>query len=280
MILPASYSNGFAPRDGQPLYPELWRRNIFSVSASLGQTGSTLREWGPSCNNFTLINDPAWGPKAGHNAITFDGTNELLKGSVISSGNVGTKNATIVIWCVLPDASVFGGLINKRHNGGVFQQWSVCQGHINSSFAAVPAKYVSLFWYAGGAITDSQHVYTSADVADGRLHCLVFRRINGTTPQIWVDGVNRAVTVVGTATANANADSSTDPIRIGALTDAGASLAYSFIEARMYETALSDAAIRLVSSRPGVSHELAPRRRSSSAVQFNRRRRLLLGAQS
>jgi hypothetical protein len=36
--------------------------------------------------------------------------------------------------------------------------------------------------------------------------------------------------------------------------------------------------IRLLASRRGIAYEQAPRRRASSAVQFNRRRRLLLGS--
>jgi hypothetical protein len=51
-----------------------------------------------------------------------------------------------------------------------------------------------------------------------------------------------------------------------------------FGEFMIHNRALSDMEIRLLASRRGIQHELAPRRRSSSAVQFNRRRRLLLGS--
>ena len=278
MILPASYSNGFAPRDGQPLYPSLWKGCVGAWAPCLGPSGLTLRDWSGSANHATLTNGPTWGPVAGKQAVTIDGTDDLLKCTSNTVGNLDTANATIVMWCVLQNASLFGQMIGKRNNGGTFQQWGLFQGNINTSFATVPGKVVSLFWYVSGAIDVGQHVRTTADVADGRLHCIAARRISGTTPTIWVDGVQQATTVIGTATNNINADGSADPIRVGASSDSGGYLGFNFIESRLYSRNLSDSEIRLVSIRPGIAYELAPRRRSSSAVQFNRRRRLLLGA--
>jgi hypothetical protein len=49
---------------------------------------------------------------------------------------------------------------------------------------------------------------------------------------------------------------------------------------RVYNCALSSNQTRLLALSRGIAYEQAPRRRSSSAVQFNRRRRLLIGASS
>jgi hypothetical protein len=48
----------------------------------------------------------------------------------------------------------------------------------------------------------------------------------------------------------------------------------------VHNRVLSPNEIRLLASRRGIAYEMAPRRRASSAVQFNRRRRLLIGASS
>jgi hypothetical protein len=48
----------------------------------------------------------------------------------------------------------------------------------------------------------------------------------------------------------------------------------------IYNRALLPREVKIRSSLRGIAYELAPRRRSSSAVQFNRRRRLLVGAGS
>lgn len=47
MILPGSYTNGFAPRDGQPLYPELWADTRLAMVPGLGPTGARLADCGP-----------------------------------------------------------------------------------------------------------------------------------------------------------------------------------------------------------------------------------------
>ena len=262
-------------------YPGLWRGCVGAWNPGLGPSGLTLRDWSGRGNHGTLTNMDVgsdWVVSQGRYALDFDGVNDFVKCSSNTVGNIGTGDCTIGVWAVLPDASVFGAMVNKRQNSGTFPQWSIAQGNINTSFAAVLSKKVSAFFYRTDSIAGSQHVVTVADVADGKRHCIVVRRRNGVSPEIFIDGINVAVTVIGTTTTNINTDS-TDPIRFGAVNDAAAApLAYALLESKVWTYAMTDSMIRAFSLRPGIAYELAPRRRSSSAVQFNRRRRLLLGS--
>jgi len=265
MSIPGSYANGFAPRDGQPLLPELWRGCDFAVAPLLGPTGNTLRDWAGRSNNGTLTNMDTgsdWIIFNGRHALDFGAGDDLVKCSSTSIGNIGAANCTIGMWAVLPDASVFGSMINKRQGSGTFQQWSITQGNLNTSFASVSNKKVAAFFYLSGSVSGSQHVVTVSDVADGKLHCIVVRRRNGVSPEIFIDGVNVAVTVIGATTTNINTDS-TEPMRLGAVNDASAApLAFTLLEARVWNYAKSDSLIRAFSQRPGIAYELAPRRRS------------------
>ena len=277
MILPATYQNGFAPRDGQPLYPSLWKGCVGAWNPGLGPSGLTLRDNSGFGNDGTLTNGPTFAASQGKYAITSDGVNDLIKMQNLTACNLGTSDATIVLHAVLPDTSVFGSILSKRNNGGVFQQYQLLQGYINNSFATVTGKMVSCFFYAGGAIGASQHVYTSADVIDGKPHCIAVSRTNGSIPKIFVDGVEVATTVVGSATTNQNGDSSTDPLRLFAGTDSSSFLAMTLSDVRIYNRALSPNEIRTLATRPGIAYEMAPRRRSSVQVTTNRRRRIIIG---
>jgi hypothetical protein len=56
MILPGTYANGFAPRDGQAIWPELWRGCVGAWNPGLGPTGLRLYDWSPYRNHGTLTN--------------------------------------------------------------------------------------------------------------------------------------------------------------------------------------------------------------------------------
>jgi hypothetical protein len=74
MILPGTYQNGFAPRDGSPLYPELWRGCVGAWNPGLGPTGLTLRDWSGYGNHGTLTNITAqncWKISEGRHAMEF-----------------------------------------------------------------------------------------------------------------------------------------------------------------------------------------------------------------
>lgn len=87
MMLPASYHTGFAPRDGYPAYPELWRGCVGAWAPCLGPTGLTLRDWSGRQNHGTLTNmvpGDDWVVGGGRYALDFDGTDDYASVPVLA----------------------------------------------------------------------------------------------------------------------------------------------------------------------------------------------------
>ena len=98
---------------------------------------------------------------------------------------------------------------------------------------------------------------------------------NGTPMRLWVNGRNTASTAN-----NYTSQSETTTEIIGNYSGGSVSFGGNLDDMRRYNRVLSANEFAMLASRPGIAYELAPHRRSSSAVQFNRRRRLLIGASS
>lgn len=250
MILPASYSNGFAPRDGQPLYPSLWRGCVGAWNPGLGPTGSTLRDWSGRGNNGTLTNGPTWITSQGKYALMLDGTDDRVAAPALAT----SSNMTLSIWHYLTSTSD-EMLLN-----------------------ATPTNSMWNLFYIGSALTlrggtvSPQLAYTPSGILSRWTH--VAATLSGTTGTLFIDGSQVAS---GSIAAVGASPTGTD---IGAYSDFGSGYfaTGNLDDARIYTRTLNANEIRLLSSRRGIAYELAPRRRSSSAVQFNRRRRLLLGS--
>jgi hypothetical protein len=78
MILPGTYANGFAPRDGEPLFPELWDGCTGAWAASLGNTGQFAYDWSPYHRRATLGNGAFVSPSFGIHSFNYDGVNDNL----------------------------------------------------------------------------------------------------------------------------------------------------------------------------------------------------------
>ncbi len=251
MIWPGSYTNGFAPRDGQPLYPSLWNGCVGAWAPCLGPTGLTLRDWGGFRRNGTLTNGPTWSTQQGKRSILFDGTDDY-----IACGNLNiTGTKTISAW-VYPTSTARGGIFGTRGggNGAVFL--------INGPSAGSLRYYHTGLGDGNVAAGVPQNTWSHVAVAyaDG-------------TARFFVNGRE-----VGSASGYSTETASTVSW-IGA--EDGSSIFGGGIGSVMlHNRVLTVAELKLASSRIGIEYELAPRRRLSSAVQFNRRRRLLVGAGS
>ena len=253
MILPASYSNGFAPRDGQPLYPGLWRGCVGAWDPGLGPTGLTLRDCSGFGRHGTMTNMDAagdWVVSGGRYALEFDATNDHVTG--LSPQNL----ALALSWSVwFRPVSGFNQLIGQGDGNGT--------GLYFSADTATGA-----YWYPVlGPL--------------GTLRLGVWQHLCGT-----FDGLTAILYLNGRqigATGSWGRSNSSTSLEIGRV-NFGGTFYYDgngrqIGDIRRYNRALSPIEVCLLASRRGIAYELAPRRRSSSAVAaFNRRRRLLLGA--
>jgi hypothetical protein len=269
VILPASYSNGFAPRDGQPLYPELWDKCVFAVAPCLGPTGLTLRDWSGGSAHGSLTNGPAWGIQQGLQSITFDGVNDYIEATGIPLWQYN-DTFSISVWLTL---SATGSQRN------IVSTWAV-NSQPGWQFIVTSGNKLALYILnnAGTGALAAESTRTLS--ANQRYHVMV-QSENGTYSGIrfWVNGIESTTTNVSIGGGNPGALTATT-LRIGlrrVLNDTP--LVGSVQDVRIMRSAISRS-MSLLALRPGIAYELAARRRSSSAVLFNRRRRLLVGAGS
>lgn len=256
MILPASYANGFAPRDGQPLYPELWRGCLVSYNHALGITGTKIFDYSGFKRNGTgsAITWSSGGVISFATASISIGTLSLHNESELTITTRIRRTATNISTYLFSDE---GASINTAIALQVYNTHNV-----------------TLFRAKSG-------VY-SADTLSGALTLNKWYTITGTISDskaqesIYVDGNLISQNTITSATKPASSGTS----QIGTYTTGSLYFIGDQKEFHLHNRVLSPREIKLLASKEGVMNELAPRRRSSSAVQFNRRRRLLLGASS
>ena len=262
MLLPASYANGFAPRDGRPLYPELWRGCVGAWNPGLGVSGLTLRDQSGFQNNGTLTGGPTWAASGGKYSLSFDGSDDyVLVSSTLGIGTILGR----------PNSATMSGWIYKKTTGR-----QVLIGDWNSS-----------------GVGESFVLELAGEKVVCYVRCPDFNNVVGNTSVPLNQWIHLAVTfIVGDQTIlylNGVSDKSQATVGVGPLgTGSAISLAragaYNGLyvngqldDIRIYNRALSPQEIRTLSTRRGIAYEMAPRRRSSSAVTTNRRRRIIIG---
>ena len=273
MILPASYSNGFAPRDGSPLYPSLWKGCVGAWAPCLGPSGLTLRDWGGFGNNGTLTGGPSW-VVSGRQALSFDGVNDQITfaspGKCAVSGAQSLSlwfNARSIVVANFPQmfnlglvASPFTGQSLVGFNivgvGPTIGTSQLCYIDYNASSGGVSGSYTTQSF--GGRLNEWIHVVG---------------QWNGT---IWRTFIN------GTEDTNAQGTQDAPTAQPNGLMAIGSSSSSRFFDGniedvRFYGRALSPNEIRLLASRRGVAYELAPRRRSRVSVLTSLRYNIFTG---
>lgn len=263
MILPGSYANGFAPRDGQPLYPSLRRGCVGAWAPCLGPTGLTLRDWSGYGSHGTLTNmDPAsdWVPSGGRYALDFDGTNDY---SVSSSLGIpsGSAKKTVGFWVYQRTraSGVNSAIVELATAGSTFTIQSVLIGGVTY----VCTDSVAYNMTATGSEIPSLNAW----------NYMLFS-FNGASLEYWLNGVF-IKTMAWPSSAAVTA------IQIGRRSGAAVGYFDGLIDdVCIYNRVISPQEIRLLASRRGIAYEMAPRRRTSLqvAAAFSRRRRLLLGS--
>lgn len=265
MILPGTYANGFAPRDGEPLFPELWDGCVGAWNPGLGPSGLTLRDWSPFKNHGTLTNmnlATAWTRSNGRYALSFTGG--------------ATHVAT----------SFIGPAVNQRSLSVWFR---TTQNHTNSQYGTIffygtattfPADagrsfFVMVFsetvngWDNAFGVSQFGDSLGVNNVNDGLWHhgCIVNR---GSEYQVWLDGVLRATKTMATTPTSSAAflgRGNTSGSLGSNLNYVGHADDYAF-----YNRALSPSEIRLLASRRGIAYEMAPRSWSAQQIAAYRAR--------
>lgn len=175
-LLIPSYAQGFAPRDGPPENPGLWKGLVGFWAPHLGPTGLTLRDWSGFQNHGTLTSmDPAtdWMSSLYGWALDFDGTDDYVDCGASASLNVQdcfSITANIrrrVIGTSHP-------IVAKKDNGGTypgyaFRVWS-------TNLLAVHLNHDEEAWEFGNATLTNNQRYSVAWTYDG------------TTSLLYIDG--------------------------------------------------------------------------------------------
>jgi hypothetical protein len=279
MILPGSYTNGFAPRDGQPLYPELWRGCVGAWNPGLGPSGLTLRDNSGYGQHGTLTNMDAagdWVPSDGRYALDFDGTNDYVDYGV-RPNIYGLSRFSCSFW-IYKTANSAGWVLNRYNTsaagGTVGDYFGVTAG---TSMPRVIAEFT-------GTTVSDYAAFQSADVITlNEWHHVAFSvdlttRANTT---ITVDGVAKAVTITtgGTPPTGFKAQTSTPWTSSRIVTSGGSPVYSAFIadDIMLFHDFMNYGSHRLLSSRRGISYELAPRRRSRVSVLASMRYNIFTG---
>jgi len=263
MILPASYLNGFAPRDGQPLYPSLWKGCVFAAAPMLGPTGLVLRDQSGFRNNGTLTNGPAWAASQGRYAMSFDGVDDFVDyGTEINI--YGLAKFSCSFW-LYKTANTSGWVLNHYSSGvsGTAEYFGAADG------SAIPRAVC----YFGGSAISNYRGFESADciTLNQWIHVAFSVDLVTTANTICtVNGLNKSLTVItaGTPPTTFRAKNAI-PWTTSKIVAFGGSPAYSTLvcdDVMLFSSFLSRETHRLLATRRGIAYEMAARRRSSVQV--------------
>lgn len=261
------YSEGFAPRDFQSRYSELWKGCTGAWCPSLGSTGQNLYDWSGFKGNgaaTSITSVLLWPqPIQGAQMLSLDGTGYVTCGS--PPGFAGGSYATLCGWIYRSSTGTTVGF------GGAFDTGS---------------NVFSFIWYSDGNLYCTCSNTTSANglvaLAGTGLHHVtaVFdgsKSTNATRLLVYVDGKPQTLSFGGTIPATL---STVGPIIIGKDISNRLS-AGSYDDVRTYNRPLNPNEVWLLSRRRGIAYEYE-RRRMWWAVSTsgNRRRRILCAGRS
>jgi len=256
VILPASYLNGFAPRDGQPLYPSLWRGCVGAWNPGLGPSGLTLRDWSGFANHGVLSGQ-SWEQTSGVQSIRFS-TNGRILGAAKYFETKATWSAWIKVTTYALDTAS-RRIMAQDYPGGN-----------NETHLAISSAGKILFYtYTGGY----KFIATGATTIPLNTLIHVAGSYDGTTARVYLNGVED-----GTASQTAIIDSISNSFAIGGIAYSSSIGRFDgWIAGVAIHQGVSADKIKLLATRPGIAYEMAPRRRSSVQVTTNRRRRIIIG---
>lgn len=253
MVLRPSFANGFAPRDGQAIWPELWRGCVGAWNPGLGPTGIRLYDHSPYKNHGTLTNMDAGGDwvtsQVGY-ALDFDGVNDFVNINVV----VDAYPFTMSCWVSPATTATNSTFMSLNVAGSTNQYFSLEQ---RSSVFSIVARNTSAL-IATGTTASTLNVWRHiAGVFDSPV-----------SHRLFVSGVLEATQTTSVTMPSCNS------LLLAKVrtTDAAVILQGRVADSQIYNRALSANEIRLLATRPGIAYELAPRRWSAEMIDAYRRR--------
>jgi len=258
MILPGTYQNGFAPRDGEPLFPELWRGCVGAWNPGLGPTGTRLYDWSAFKNHGALLNGATLQPSQGRYSLSLDGSNDYCESADNDVLDMpSSSRLTISAWVYRTvNVAAFETVVTKRLSNGTFTNYELSFNNTSTGNSK------AFGFYSGTTFTVSTvlvplatwtHI-ASVSTASGTIY-YANGRAAGTSPN-----------VVG----NPNSH----PFKIGAVAGSPETqfLSANLDDVIIYNRALSPNEIRLLASRRGIAYEMAPRSWTAEQIAAYRRR--------
>jgi hypothetical protein len=282
MILPGTYQNGFAPRDGEPLFPELWDGCVGAWNPGLGPSGLTLRDWSPYENHGTLTNmDPGsdWVTNRGEHALDFDGINdEVLIGNIQRFQFAHNQPFSLSVRFI-PGNNAFNPIVQFSTESGSGGPSGYYIHHVRDAVSDVLANSVIAEYFNGGTPTiNSAQGRRSAvnSVLPGQLVHVAMTR-DGSASQ-----VGHRMYLNGTEVTTSRAGAQSATITTGVVYSAaqfsiGRRLGAGFANMQccdccVHNRALSSNEIRLLASHRGIAYEMAPRGWTQSQIAAYRAR--------
>ena len=266
MLLPGSYANGFAPRDGRPLYPSLWKSCVGAWNPGLGVTGlTTLRDQSGYQNTGTLTNGPTWAASGGKYSLDLDGNEYADCGndSSLTFGSGVSCSCSLWMWQRTAQAGWRGFVYHD--NAGK------SQGHIGLQAST---RYLA----AGTGDGSTWRTQVTTWVPSTQVWYHVAWTLNRETNTLKIYANSDEV---GSFAHSFVPSAPSLPLRIGSGLINGTENFDGRIDSVLrYRRVLSPQEIRTLATRRGIAYEMAPRRRAQEQDTANRRRRFLLGAQT
>lgn len=193
-----SYAEGFAPRDFEPRYPELWEGCVGAWAMNLGPTGDTIKDWSGRGQHSALTNmapGSDWIISGGHYALDFDGTNDRADGGTLAPVVASTQVFTLSFWVYDNSAAtntVFIGFGNSGNSNPLIYLQKVTNG-----IAFGSTTWRNTAGVAGAFLADINSVFAGISNTAG-LWTHVFitcdgLKIRGYFNGIWANTIDRTV---------------------------------------------------------------------------------------
>lgn len=244
-----SFTSGFAPRDGTPRYPQLWRGCVGAWAPFLGPTGVALRDWGPYRLNGTLTNMEVgsdWVISGGQYALDF-GTDDYVSLPYLFI----EMPFSVSLWAMSRSVTT---------NQAIF---SIANGSTNDPFFVINFRgdFVGdpvLAQMRGNNNALNTVTQVGTYVTNTWYH-IVVEFVSASSRQIYLNGV------AGTEDTTTHTVETLNQMAIGCLlrTTPGSFLDGAVDDLRLYNRLLLPAEKQLLGTRRGIAYELRQQKRYS-----------------